>query len=153
MAPKWGRVLAVAALHLRYPNRFRPGMCTARARLHPVKIRADIVARQVQHLTPELPIYLALCLGRAPNGSSLRLKRPVQGRGVEGLGWVRDDPAALPVSILVSGEAHALEVGGHRGQFGNPQFRRYPPETCGDCYRNPIDNHGIAAMINSEMTS
>jgi len=26
-------------------------------------------------------------------------------------------------------------------------------EAYNDCYRNPIDNHGIAAMINSEMTS
>ena len=26
-------------------------------------------------------------------------------------------------------------------------------EAYSDCYRNPIDNHGIAAMINSEMTS
>ena len=38
-------------------------MCTARARFHPVKIRAHIVARQVQHLTPELPIFLDLRLG------------------------------------------------------------------------------------------
>jgi hypothetical protein len=51
------------------------------------------------------------------------------------------------------GRAQTSEVRGHRGQFGDPQFRRYPPETCNDCYRNPIDNHGIAAMINSEITS
>jgi hypothetical protein len=35
-------------------------MCTARARFHPVKIRAHIVPRQVQHLAPELPIFLGL---------------------------------------------------------------------------------------------
>ena len=36
--------------------------------------------------------------------------------------------------------------------FGQSATRRYRPEA-NDCYRNPIDNQGIAAMIKSEMTS
>src|SRR5438067_1827278 len=47
----------------RHPNRLQPRMRTARARFHPVKIRAHIVAGQVQHLAPELPIFLDLRLG------------------------------------------------------------------------------------------
>jgi len=46
-------------------------MYTARARFHLVKIRADIVARQVQRLTPELPIYLDLRLGLRRSSSEL----------------------------------------------------------------------------------
>ena len=46
-------------------------MCTARARFHPVKIRAHIVARQVQHLAPELPIFLDLRLGLRRSPSEL----------------------------------------------------------------------------------
>src|SRR5215471_1138825 len=55
----------------RHPNRLQPGMCTARARFHPVKIRADIVPRQVQHLAPELPIFLDLRLGLRRSPSEL----------------------------------------------------------------------------------
>ena len=46
-------------------------MCAARARFHPVKIRAHIVPRQVQHLAPELPIFLDLRLGLCRSPSEL----------------------------------------------------------------------------------
>src|SRR5215471_10053087 len=55
----------------RHPNRLQPCMCTARARFHPVKIRAHIVPRQVQHLAPELPIFLDLRLGLRRSPSEL----------------------------------------------------------------------------------
>src|SRR6516162_5943800 len=55
----------------RHPNRFQPRMCTAGARFHPVKIRAHIVPRQVQHLAPELPIFLNLRLGLRRSPSEL----------------------------------------------------------------------------------
>jgi len=53
------------------------------------------------------------------------------------------------------GEGPGADVRGQRASrpVRRPATRRYPPEACNDCYRNPIDNHGIAAMINSEMTS
>ena len=52
-------------------------MCTARARFHPVKIRADIVPRQVQHLAPELPIFLdlRLALRRSPSELAVCIAR------------------------------------------------------------------------------
>src|ERR1700752_1367779 len=46
-------------------------MRAARARLHPVKIRADIVPREVQPLAPELPIFLDLRLGLRRSPSEL----------------------------------------------------------------------------------
>src|SRR6202049_3655235 len=55
----------------RHPNRLQPRMCTARAHFHPVKIRAHIVPRQVQHLAPELPIFLDLRLGLRRSASQL----------------------------------------------------------------------------------
>src|SRR5882757_2986217 len=53
----------------RHPKRLQPCMGTGRARFHPVEIRAHIVPRQVQHLAPELPIFLDLRLGlrRSPS--------------------------------------------------------------------------------------
>jgi hypothetical protein len=41
----------------RHPNRIQPGICTARARFHPVKIRAHIVPRkagQILRLAPPI---------------------------------------------------------------------------------------------------
>src|SRR3984893_4200668 len=65
------KILRAVSLWSRPPNRLQPGMCTARARFHPVKIRAHIVPRQVQHLAPELPIFLDLRLGLRRSPSEL----------------------------------------------------------------------------------
>ena len=50
-------------------------MRPSRARLHPIEIRAHVVPRQVQHLAPELPVFLDLCLGlrRPPSELAVRL--------------------------------------------------------------------------------
>src|SRR5438874_4590643 len=48
-------------------------MCTGRARFHSVEIRAYIVPRQVQHLAPELPIFLDLRLGLRRSPSELAM--------------------------------------------------------------------------------
>src|ERR1700686_2224571 len=65
------KILRAVSLWGRHPNRLQPGMCTARARFIPVKIRAHIVPRQVQHLAPELPIFLDLRLGLRRSASQL----------------------------------------------------------------------------------
>src|SRR5947208_572493 len=67
------KILRAVSLWGRHPNRLQPGMCTARARFHPLKIRAHIVPRQVQHLAPELPIFLDLRLGLRRSPSELAL--------------------------------------------------------------------------------
>ena len=46
-------------------------MGTGRARFQAVEIRAHIVPRQVQHLAPELPIFLDLRLGLRRSPSEL----------------------------------------------------------------------------------
>src|SRR6202795_4071359 len=46
----------------RHADRLQPRMRTGAARFHPVEIRAHVVPRQVQHLAPELPIFLDLRL-------------------------------------------------------------------------------------------
>src|SRR3984893_13108320 len=58
----------------RHPNRLQPRMCTARARFHPVKIRAHIVPGQVQDLAAELPIFLDLCLGLRRSSGELAVR-------------------------------------------------------------------------------
>src|ERR1700745_928322 len=59
--PSWGRP----------PDRLQPRMRAGRARFHPVEIRAHIVSWQVQHLAPELPIFLDLRLGLRRSPSEL----------------------------------------------------------------------------------
>jgi hypothetical protein len=46
-------------------------MGTGRARFHAIKIRAHVIPGQVQHLTPELPIFLDLRLGLSRSPSEL----------------------------------------------------------------------------------
>src|SRR5215467_12598537 len=55
----------------RHPNRLQPSMCTGRTCFHPVEIRAHIVPGQVQHLAPELPVFLDLRLGLRRSPSEL----------------------------------------------------------------------------------
>jgi hypothetical protein len=61
----------------RHPDRLQLLMCTARARFHPIEIRAHIVPRQIQHPAPELPIFLDLRLGlrRSPCELAMRIAR------------------------------------------------------------------------------
>jgi hypothetical protein len=118
-------------------------MCTARARFHPIKIRAHIVPRQIQHPAPELPIFLDLRLGlrRSPRELAMRIARRCdpphrrfesgrvrpRRRGGAAARPVRGDvqrlPAPLPerrsVSSLVLAVA-CLELGHIRRRFAKP---------------------------------
>ena len=67
--PSWGR----------HANRLQPRMRAGGARFHPVEIRAHVVPRQVQHLAPELPIFLDLCLCLGRSASHLAVC--IAGRG------------------------------------------------------------------------
>jgi alkylation response protein AidB-like acyl-CoA dehydrogenase len=62
---------------------------------------------------------------------------------------------ARPAHRRPDRHARAGVVPDRRPRLSRPRPRPAAPlaEAYNDCYRNPIDNHGIAAMINSEMTS
>src|SRR3954454_3683573 len=63
------QVLRAVPSRGRHPDRLQPRMGTARARSHPLEIRAHIVSREVQHLAPEAQISLDLRSGprRSPS--------------------------------------------------------------------------------------